>query len=630
MESFRAMVKGWLGKSLLALIVLVMAGTGIEMYFAGGRVVAAKVNGTEIDQVEVDRLAERQRQQMLAQMGPNADASLLDVTRIRKAVLDDLINRELLAQQADKNGYLISDATVMQQISEVPAFQVDGKFSRSQYELVLRQNGENPNTFFATAKQRLGYSLLLEGLNQSGIVTSAEMQRLSSLDNQQRDVHFATVPAARYLAGVSASDADIKAYYDTHQERFTLPETVALEYIQIGRGQFLGQAAPTEADLQARYEERVRASGANEQRQAQHILIKVDGKTSDAAALKKIQDVEKRVRAGEDFGKLAAEFSQDEGSVGNGGDLGLAARGMFVPEFEQALFALKAGEVSAPVKTTYGYHLIKLNRIEKADVPSFASLRGELEREAREARADELFAEAVDKLDTAVYEASDLKEPAAAFKLAVEQTPAFTRSGGPGLAADRKVVETAFSEEVVKEGKNSQGLHLADGRVVWLRVARHVPATLRPLAEVSAEVRNLVLLEKARDKAREVAAGVVKALGDGMALAEVARRDQLTWQDVPGLSRRAQGFPPEVLRLAYRLPHPAAGRASADVHDNGTAFLVVAVSKVTPGQPAPAADLAQVRTVMSESRSQQELQDYVRFLRESGKVVLRQDGNKAP
>lgn len=629
MESFRAMVKGWLGKALLALIVLVMAGTGIEMYFAGGRVVAAKVNGTQIDQVEVDRQAERQRQQMLAQMGANADPSLLDVSRIRKAVLDDLINRELLAQQAKKNGYLISDATVMQQISEVPAFQLDGKFSRSQYEQVLRQNGENPNTFFATAKQRLGYSLLLEGLNQSGIVTSAEMQRLSSLDNQQRDVHFAMVPAARYLAGAVASDDDVKKYYDSHQDRFTLPETVALEYLLVSRDDFLGQAAPTEADLQARYEERVKSSGANEQRQAQHILINVDGKTADAAALKKIQDIEKRVRAGEDFAKLAREFSQDPGSVSNGGDLGLAGRGMFVAEFEQALFGLKVGEVSAPVKTTYGYHLIKLNRVEKADVPSFASLRGELEREAREARADELFAEAVDKLDTAVYEASDLKEPASTFKLAVAETPAFTRNGGPGLASDRKVLEAAFSDELVKEGKNSQGLHLADGRVAWVRVARHVPATLRPLAEVTAEARNQVLLDKARDKAREVAAGVVKALGEGKSLAEVASGEQLAWQAVPGLSRRAQGFPPEVMRLAYRVPHPAPGRVSADLHDNGTAFLVVAVSKVIPGQPAPVAELAQIRTVMSETRSQQELQDYVRFLRESGKVVLKDEG-KAP
>lgn len=628
MESFRAMVKGWLGKALLALIVLVMAGTGIEMYFAGGRVVAAKVNGTEIDQVEVDRLTERQRQQLLAQMGPNGDPALLDVNRIRKAVIDDLVNRELLSQQAHDNGYLISDASVMQQIAEVPSFQKDGKFDRATYEQVLLSNGENPNTFFANAKQRLGYSLLLEGLNQSGLVTGAELQRLSSLDNQKRDVHFASVPSARYLAEASASDAEVKKYYETHPERFTTPETVALEYISLSRADFLAAVTLDEAELKARYEERAGAGSANEQRQAQHILIKVGGDVSDADALKRIQDVEKRARGGADFGKLAREFSQDEGSVSTGGDLGLASRGMFVPEFENALFGLKAGEISAPVKSPYGYHLIKLNRIEKPDTPSFAALRPELEKELRETKAEEQFAEAVEKLDAAIYEASDLKEPAAQFKRPIVATAPFTRAGGPGIAADRKVVETAFSDDLAREGKNSQGLHLADGTVVWLRVARHVPATLRPLAEVSAEARNLVLLEKAQARAKAVADAVVKALGEGASLADVAAREKLVWQDMPGLNRRAQGLPPEVMRMAYRLPHPAAGKVSADSQDVGSAYLIVALSRVIPGEPAPAADLGQIRNAMSETRSQGELQDYVRFLREQGKVVIKADAKQ--
>lgn len=623
MESFRAMVKGWLGKALLTLIVLVMTATGIEMYFAGGKVVAAKVNGTEIDQREVDRLAERQRQQMLAQMGPGADPSLLDVNRIRKAVLDDLVSRELLSQQAGKNGYLISDATVMQQISEVPAFQKDGKFDRTTYEQVLRQSGENPNTFFASAKQRLGYSLLIEGMSQSGIVTGSELQRLSSLDNQKRDVHFAAIPAARYLAEASASDAEVKQYYEAHPERFTSPETVSLQYVTLSRNDFLPNVSVTEADLQARYEERTRAGGANEQRQAQHILIKVDDKTKDADALKRIQDIEKRARAGEDFGKLAREFSQDEGSVTSGGDLGLASRGMFVPEFEKALFSLKTGEISAPVKSPYGYHLIKLNRIEKPDTPSFAALKPELEKEVRETKAEEQFSDMVDKLDAAVYESPDLKDPAEKFQRAVAVTGPFTRNGGAGIAADRKVIEAAFSDELAKEGKNSPGLRLSDGSVVWLHVAAHVPATLRPLAEVSAEARNQVLLEKAQARARAVAAAVVKSLGEGASLADVAAREKLSWQDAPGLDRRSQGLPPEVLRMAFRLPHPAAGKVSADSQDTGSAFLVVALSRVIPGEAAPAADLGQVRNALSEARSQNELQDYVRFLRSQGKVVIK-------
>ncbi len=231
--------------------------------------------------------------------------------------------------------------------------------------------------------------------------------------------------------------------------------------------------------------------------------------------------------------QLAREFSQDPGSVATGGDLGMVSRGMFDPAFDKALFGMRRGEISAPVRTQYGYHLIKLNKIALPEVPSFAALKAELEKQAREAKADELFAEAIDKLDTAVYEAPDLKEPAAKMGRSVQESPAFSRSGGRGIAAERKVVEAAFSEDLIKEGRNSQGIALADGTVAWVRVKQHVPAAVRPLAEVTADVRNQVLLEKAAAKAKSVAASVVKALGSGASLADVAARENLSWQSAP-------------------------------------------------------------------------------------------------
>lgn len=625
MEAFREMVKGWLGKSLLVFILGIMAITGIEMYYTGGKVTAASVNGVDVTQAELDRLVERQRQQVMAQMGPGADASLLDTKRIRQEVLDGLISRELLVQAAADQGYLVSDATVNKLIHEVPSFQEDGKFSKRLYEQALRQIGENPATYPVRAKQELSYSMLVAAIGQSGLVTGPELERLTALNNQQRDLHFAVVPAARFLAGLTVGADEIKTYYGAHPDRFTRPETVTLEYITLTRDAFLASAVPTEEELRARYDERARTTSSNEQRRAQHILISVDAKTRDADALKKIQDIEKRARAGEDFGKLAKEFSQDTGSVASGGDLGLAGRGMFDPAFEKALFSLKQGEISAPVKSQYGYHLIKLNGVEAAQLPSFAALRPQLEREVREAKAEELFSETSDKLDAAVYEAADLKEPAERFKLAVATTDPFTRQGGQGVASDRKVVEAAFGDELLKEGKNSTGMRLADGRVIWVRVKQHEPAHLIPLAEVEADVRNQLLLEKAKAKARENALAIKDALGKGEALSAVAARHGLTWQDVPGATRRTQLPSPELLQVAYRLPHPAEGRATADTLELGTSVVVVAVSKVTPGQPAAGAEITQIRNVLSETRSQQEFQDYVRFLRESGDVDIRKE-----
>lgn len=624
MEAFREMVKGWLGKGLLGLILAVMALTGIEMYNTGSAITAVDINGTEITQAEVDRMVDRQRQNLIAQMGPEADPALLDVASIREEVVNGLISRELLTQQASKQGYLISDATVYKLIHEVPSFQENGKFSQRLYEQALQQIGENPATYPAKAKQELTYSMLVAGLAQSGLVTQPELERLSSLNNQKRDLHFAVLPAARFLGGLSVTDDEAKAYYAAHPDRFTTPEAVSLEYLLLKRQDFLAQAVPTEEELRTRYEDRIKATTSEEQRRAQHILVTVDDKTKEADALLKIQGVEKRARSGEDFSKLAREFSQDPGSVAAGGDLGLASRGMFAPEFEQALFSMKEGDISVPVKTQYGYHLIRLNKIEKTEAPSFAALRSQIEAEAKEAKADELFSDTIDKLDAAVYESSDLKDPAQQFKLALASTEPFTRKGGQGLAADRKIVETAFSDDLVKDGKNSQGLRLEDGSVAWVRVKQHQPSRLIPLADVSAAVRNQLLIEKARDKAKATADAVTAALAKGESLEAVAAREGLTWQNMPGVTRRTQLPSAEMLRVAYRLPHPAEGKASAASFDNGTAFVVVAVSRVTPGEPSAPAELGQIRNVLSEARSQQEFQDYVRSLRESGNVEIRE------
>ena len=623
MEAFRGMVKGWLGKSILGLIVFGLAALGLESYFGnGGKVIAVKVNGTEILQHEVDQLVDRQRQQVLAQMGEKANPASLDMVRLRKDVLNGAISRELLTQQAKKAGYLISDATVYKLIREVPAFQEGGKFSQARYEQMLRQIGESPASYPARAKQELAYSLLIAGIGQSGFVTSAELDHLSSLDAQKRDIHLAMIPGGRYLADITVSDEEVKKSYQANPSRFTTQETVALDYISIKRDDFIAQAVPTEDDLKARYEEKVKSSAANEQRQAQHILITVDAKTKEADALKKVQDIAKRAQAGEDFGKLAKEFSQDPGSVAQGGNLGLTARGQFVPEFDKALFSLKEGEISEPVKTQYGYHLIKLNRIQVPEVPSYASLKPELEHEVRLAKADELYADQVEKLDAAVYEASDLKEPAEKFRHSIASTEAFTRTGGAGLAENPKVLDAAFSDDLLKDGKNSQGIALADGSTVWLRVKSHEPARLKPLEEITTSVRNNLMIEKAGAKAKAVAEAIARSLAEGKPLAEVATSEKITWQDMPDTTRRTPVPLPEILRVAYRLPRPAAGRLSADIFAAGSSYVVVAVSKVTEGASLPGADAAQMRNVLSENRSQQEFQDYVRSLRENGKVVV--------
>lgn len=622
MEGFRNLVKGWLGKVLLVVLIVPFAIVGVESYFAGGgRVVVAEVNGEKIHQTELDPLVERQRQQMMAQMAEQGgNPANIDVPKLRKQVLDGMISRLLLTQASNKAGYIISDEMVIKLIREVPAFQEDGKFSQTRYEMMLRQIGEDPASYPAKAKQELAYSMMIAGLGQSAFVTRAELERLAALEAQKRDIHYALVPAARFLADVSVSDEEIRKFYEANGKRFTTEETVAIEYISLKRNDFLARVTVSDADLQARYEEKVKDAASNEQRQAQHILITVDDKTKDADALKKIKEVEKRARSGEDFAKLAKEFSQDPGSVANGGDLGFAGRGMFDPAFEKSLFSLKQGEVSTPVKSQYGYHLIKLNGIQAEAAPAFAAIRSQIEQEVRLAKAEEMYAEQVEKLDAAVYEAADLKEPSAAFGLAVTSVSPFARQGGDGIASQRKIVDTAFSDDLLKDGKNSQAVTLDDGSTVWLRVSQHLPAKLRPLADISGLIRNELVITKAGEKSKAVAEEVTKGLAGGASLGEMAAKFQLNWANLPGADRQTQVPAPDILRTAFRLNRPAADKLSADSVALGMGYGVVAVSKVVDGSADMNPMLNQMRGMLAENRSQQEFQDYVEFLRKDGDV----------
>ena len=634
MEGFRNLVKGWLGKVLLVVLIVPFAIVGVESYFAGGsRVVVAEVNGEKIYQTELDPVVERQRQQMMAQMAEQGgNPADIDVPKLRKQVLDGMVSRVLLTQASQKSGYLISDEMVIKLIREVPAFQEDGKFSQARYEMMLRQIGEDPASYPAKAKQELAYSMMIAGLGQSAFVTRAELERLAALEAQKRDIHYAIVPAARFLADVKVSDEDIRKFYEANGKRFTSEETVAIEYLSLKRDDFLAKVTVSDADLQARYEEKVKDAASNEQRQAQHILISVDDKTKDADALKKIKDVEKRARAGEDFGKLAKEFSQDPGSVANGGDLGFAGRGMFDPAFEKALFSLKKGEISAPVKSQYGYHLIKLNGVQAEAAPAFAAIRSQIEQEVRLAKAEELFAEQVEKLDAAVYEAADLKEPSAAFGLTVSSVAPFARKGGDGIASQRKIVDTAFSDDLLKDGKNSQAVTLDDGSTVWLRVSQHQPAKLRPLPEIAGLIRNELVITKAGEKSKSVAAEITKGLSGGASLGEMAAKFQVNWANLPGADRRTQVPAPDILRTAFRLNRPVAGKVSADSVALGMGYGVVAVSKVVDGSADMGPMLNQMRGMLAENRSQQEFQDYVEFLRKDGDVEahLKVESGDAP
>lgn len=622
MQAFRDMMSGWVGKTLLVLLLGPFAIVGIESYFVGGKATAvATVNGNEISQHEFDRQFDQQKQRILASLGPSGDVSRIDSAVLREQILKGLIDRQVLAQKAYKSGFVVDDASFWRLIQDTPAFQENGKFSEQQYIKVLRGAGEDPATFPTKAKQELAVAQLSGGIAQTVFISNKEMDALSALDNQKRDVHVMTLAAANYVPKVTVTPAEIDAEYKAHPQRYTSEEQVALDYIQLGAEQFLTKATFTDADIEARYAEKVKALESNEQRHAAHILINVNDKVKDADALAKIKELEQRVKAGEDFGALAKQYSQDPGSATNNGDLGTVGRGAFVPEFEKALYALKQGEVSTPVKTQYGYHLIKLLDIQKAPVPTLAELKPQIEGEVRQSKAEDLYGEAIDKLDALVYESSDLKEAAQQYGLTVMSTSSFPRKGGEGVAANRKVIQAAFSDDLLKDNKNSQAIRLEDNHTVWLHLKSHQAAQLLPLAQVTAQIEGVLKLDKASALAKADAEAINKELTAGKVATDVATAHQQTWQDYLATQRRAPTPAADALKVAFRLPVPAANTWSSAVTPVGKDYAVVAVSHVDNGASSLSAEeKQQFGRMLANLRGQQQLQDYVTYLRSTAKI----------
>jgi peptidyl-prolyl cis-trans isomerase D len=622
MQAFRDLVRGWLGKSLLALLMVPFAIVGIESYFVGGKAApAATVNDEDIGQNELDRSVDQQRQRILASMGEHPDASRLDLPVLRQEVLKGLIDRALLSQQAKKVGFLIDDATIYRLIQETPAFQENGVFSETRYQQVLRNMGEDAATFPSKAKKEIAVSQLVTGINQTAFVSVKELDALSALDNQKRDIHVAMITAAPYLTSVQVSDDEINKYYKSNTAKYTIDEKVSVDYLVLGAELFTDKVLLTDADIEARYAEKLKALEGNEQRRASHILINIDDKTKDADALAKIKGLEKRIQSGEDFGALAKEFSQDQGSATNNGDLGFASKGMFVPEFEKSLYALKVNEVSAPVKTQFGYHIIKLLEVQKAPVPTMAELRPSLEADVRAAKSEELYAEAVEKMDALAYESSDLKEGAKQYVMTLQTSPLFSKQGGEGLGGNRKVVQAAFSDEVLKEGKNSSALALDDKHSVWIHLNKHEPARVKPLAEVAAEIKSTLQLEKASALAKAEAEAITKEVNSGKSSGEIAVSHKVQWLDFVSTARTANAPTADLLKVAFRLPNPKANTWTAEATAVAKDYAVVALSKIDLGASTLTVEQKkQFMTSLANARGQQELQDYVVYLRSTAKI----------
>lgn len=526
---------------VLAVIILPFAFWGIDSYNRSGNSadVVAEVNGSKITQKELDNALRQQQERLRQQLGDKFDSAMLDNPGMKRAVIDNLVMQHLLSERAKAAGLFVTDEQIAQVIGGIEDFQVDGKFDRKRYEAALKSQNFSPVGFEARMRDHLFGQQMQDAYSQNGFAPSSVANNIIRLNEQQRVVSAYFLPAQTFLAQAKVDDAQLKEYYEKNKNEFQVQEQARVEYVRFSLNDLLVKFEISKEDARKYYDEHQNEFGTPEERQASHILISASATATkaeqDAAKAKAEQLLQQAKKDTAKFAELAKQNSQDTGSAANGGDLGFFGRGMMVKPFEDAVFALHAGEISGLVKSDFGYHIIKLFAIKSPRVLPFDEAREGIVSKLRQQKAADMYAELADKFSNTVYEQSDTLQPAAALVNAkIEQSGWLSKGMVSGEPWTAKMLQAVFSDEAVKNKRNTAAIEVAANTMVAARILEYKPAAERPLGEVQEKIRQKLLHQQASEL----------AVRQGMALLEQLRsgnNPKLNWGAAETVTRSKQG-----------------------------------------------------------------------------------------
>lgn len=653
LQKIREASSGWLAGIILGPLIVAFGFWGISGYFQGRNdTYAARITvkpgwfGTDIGvkyrDISVDEFRrgfESERQAQRQQLKDRFDQAAFDSIENKRKVMDRLVMRELLIAAAERDGLTVSGQQMYDAISAVPAFQVDGKFNGQRYREALSL-GNPPKSipeFEADVRKALLDQLMPQEISQSGLASVKDIDDAIRLGGQKRDLRWIDLPVP--ADGAAPSEADVAAWYKAHGDDYKTQEQVSLEYLELDASKMTVSTTVDDETLHKLYDEQKNHYVEPEQRLASHILINVPA-DADAAAQKAAQakaaELAAKARAtGADFAALAKANSQDEGSKNLGGDLGwLTANVIDQKAFATALFALKPGQVSDPVRTNEGWHVILLREVKAGNQIPFEQVRAQLQEEALKDDREKQFSDASGKLvDLTLKDSTSLATAAKELGLTIQKTPLFTRAGGPGIAADPKVVKAAFSTSVLETGDNSDGIDL-DAKnhqhVVVIRVAEHQPVKMQSLAQVHDRVVADLQADKRTKAAKATADALLARAGKGETLDALAASVGVPVQTLPSVARNQATPSADLVATGFRLPRPQAGKspqvATATLAPGH--YALVEAIRVVDGDPS-GMDAATRNTYRKEfaeqARGGLEIRDYVEALRKQFAVKVAEE-----
>ena len=613
---------------LFLLVIPSFVLVGIDSnYFSEKSPVVARVDGHKITQADWDN-AHREETDRIRAQSPNVDPKQLDTPQARYATLERLVRDRVFAAAAQSSHLITSDARLARALQDIPAIAAlkrpDGSLDTEAYRSLVGAQGLTPEGFEANVRRELSVSQVMGGVMSTAFATDAAAKLAFDSLYQRREIQVARFNATDYAKQVNPTEADIEAFYKANAQRFQQQEQAAVEYVVLDLDSVRSGIRVNEDDLRTYYKENLTRLAAKEERRASHILINAakDAPAADREQAKaRAQELLAQVRKSPaSFAEVAKKSSQDSGSAPAGGDLNFFGRGAMVKPFEDAVFAMKKGEISDVVESDFGYHIILLTDIKTPRQPSFEELRPSLEAELKQQQAQRKFAEVAEAFTNSVYEQPDSLKPVAdSLKLKIQTAEGVTRVPGPGASgplANPKFLEALFANDSVEGKRNTSAIEVGPSQLVAGRISTYSPTRTLPLQEVSDRARLLLIAEKSAELARKDAEAKKAAWtgnaapAAGLAPAVVVSRDQ------------TQNLPRAVVDAALRAsPDNLPAWVSADLGSQGTA--VVKVLRIIPREGVDAQQAAQQRQQLQQWWSTAEGFAYYEMLKERFKVQIK-------
>jgi peptidyl-prolyl cis-trans isomerase D len=611
---------------ILALITLPFAFFGVDYYFRRGDAMGevATFDGGKVTQAEFAN-ALRDQQEMMRRTQRGVDPALFDNPEVRYSILQNVIRDRMIEKKGHDLHFAVSNEQIFEKIASDPRFQEDGKFSLDKFKLLLAQAGIPEAAYEDSVRQQLLSEKLVEPISTGGIVAKAAGEGFVTLLEQQREVAVATIDAAPFAKDVKIDDAALKAFYDANQVAFRTPEEAKFEYVVLTPDALAAEATVTPDEVKAQYNAQIKQYTREEERQASHILVAVKPDASDAdkaAAKKKAEDLAARAKANPaKFAELAKQYSEDPGSASQGGDLGSNPRGTMVKSFDDAVFAMKPGEIAGPVQSDFGYHVIKLTSITPAHTLSLEEAKGPIEVDLKRQKVTQKFAGAADQFQNLVYEQADsLSGVAKALGLQAKTTDWATRADAQKLAfGNAKFVQALFAPESVSAKRNTEAIEVGPNTLMAGRIVEYKPAAPRPFDEVKEEIRRQLVV-------REASALAEKEGRAKLALLEQGKSDHdagVTFgKPVSVLRNQMQpGFSPDALTRVFRVDAAKLPQFVGALNERGGYSIYRVQKTMMPPTAADPSKLVAARGRIADLQSRELFDAYVASLK--SKVDLR-------